>query len=136
MSLKPWRNVAACVFVSIVCINGRSKIVVTEQVLDLVWEIAMAATKKGGASRKRKLEDVSEEPPKKSAKEEEPEADAEEESADEGALTRTELVRFPHPLCFQPHNFVCKLASGCYRWREPYMSLEMVTAASSALART
>lgn len=59
----------------------------------LETRFVMASRK--GAGRKRKLEDVIEEPPQKAAKEEEPEADAEAEDSDEvpDALNRIELVR-------------------------------------------
>ena len=103
--------------------------------LEIVGQLEMAATKKGGAARKRKLEDVAEEPPKKSAKEQETEADAQEESADEEALNRVELVRSPRLLCFQQHNNYFTVVAGRYRWKVPYMSLELVTAASSASAK-
>lgn len=52
----------------------------------------MAATKKG-AGRKRKLEDVAEEPPKKAAKEEEAPEGAVEAAEDEEVPSTTELVR-------------------------------------------
>jgi hypothetical protein len=87
--------------------------------------LAMAATKKGGAGRKRKLEDVAEEPPAKVAKEEVPEDEAkaaeDAKAEEEDTFNRVELVRIPRLLhsqrqtdCYKPSVYFC-------RWKVPSM---------------